>query len=338
MIALFLVSLLFAFCLTGKGVAQVQTPSASQPGDSLLSLSQESLDFGIVRIGKKVSKTIKITNIWTENLAVSVQTEGTDYKIAGRSSFIIRPQRSYTLRVTGSPTQAGLTTAGALEESGPSGLESPESPVISASGEAAVNVTVDPGILKINPCGSAGVPSPCTTLEVPLTMLIAPSKGLYLAIEGQFGFRRVDWLWNAAEFGVLKTTLTRNTIDCGGGSCEGQTAVDKSGTITETGRVCTLTASETLPYRVGGFLKNRILFLSFVTPSQQPTGSSTVCCPDTSCQTTTQPPEPNPSFAILPVELQIPYQDGASAVLDVPASVQAQGYSGTTVVTVYIVR
>ena len=68
--------------------------SASQPEDSLFSLSQESLDFGIVRIGKKVSKTIKITNIWTENLAVSVQTEGTDYKIAGRSSFIIRPQRA----------------------------------------------------------------------------------------------------------------------------------------------------------------------------------------------------------------------------------------------------
>ena len=161
---------------------------------------------------------------------------------------------------------------------------------------------------------------------------------MYLAIEGQFGFRRVDWRWNAVEFGVLKTTLNRNTIDCGAGSCEGQTAVEKNGTLTETGRVCTLTASEALSYRVGGFLKNRILYLSFGPPSQQSTGSSTVCCPDTSCQTTTRPPEPNPSFATLPVEFQIPYQDGASAVLDVPASAQAQGYSGTTAVTVYIVK
>ena len=60
-------------------------------------------------------------------------------------------------------------------------------------------------------------------------------QGVISCHRGQFGFTRVDWLWNAAEFGVLKTTLTRNTIDCGGGSCEGQTAVDKSGTYTETG-------------------------------------------------------------------------------------------------------
>jgi len=79
---------------------------------SSISVSPSSLDFGIVAVGKKITKTLKITNNGSKTLIITISgLEGTDFSIQGSSSVSIKAKKSYTLKVLCKPTLGGIKTA-----------------------------------------------------------------------------------------------------------------------------------------------------------------------------------------------------------------------------------
>jgi uncharacterized repeat protein (TIGR01451 family) len=76
-------------------------------------VSQDSLDFGGVKVGKSLSKTLKITNNGTGDLTITTVTglEGTNFSISGSSSITIKSKKSYNLKVAFKPTSTGSKTA-----------------------------------------------------------------------------------------------------------------------------------------------------------------------------------------------------------------------------------
>jgi len=89
-----------------------------------ISIAQTSLDFGSVKVGKKVTKTLKIGNNGSGDLLIMLSgLEGTDFSIQGSSSVTIKAKKSYTLKVLFTPKSAGLKTATLKVES--NDLDSP---------------------------------------------------------------------------------------------------------------------------------------------------------------------------------------------------------------------
>ena len=77
-----------------------------------ISVAQTSLDFGSIKVGKKVTKTLKITNNGTGDLVITLSgLEETDFSIQGSSGVTIKAKKSYSLKVLFTPKSAGLETA-----------------------------------------------------------------------------------------------------------------------------------------------------------------------------------------------------------------------------------
>jgi hypothetical protein len=77
-----------------------------------ISVAQTSLDFGSVKVGKKVTKTLKIGNNGSGDLLITLSgLEGTDFSIQGSGSVTIKAKKSYSLKVLCTPTSGGLKTA-----------------------------------------------------------------------------------------------------------------------------------------------------------------------------------------------------------------------------------
>ena len=92
--------------------ADIAVTAAFSAKAPAISVSPSSLDFGSVKIGKKITKTLKITNISSRNLVIALSgLEGTDFSIQGSSSITIKAKKSCSLKVLCTPTSAGLKTA-----------------------------------------------------------------------------------------------------------------------------------------------------------------------------------------------------------------------------------
>jgi hypothetical protein len=92
--------------------ADIAVTAAFSAGPPAISVSPSSLDFGSVKIGKKTTKTLKITNNGTGDLMITLSgLEGTEFSIQGRSSVTIKAKKSYSLKVLCTPTSGGLKTA-----------------------------------------------------------------------------------------------------------------------------------------------------------------------------------------------------------------------------------
>jgi hypothetical protein len=77
-----------------------------------ISVAQTCVDFGSMKVGKKVTKTLKIGNNGTGDLVITLSgLEGTDFRIQGSSSVIIKAKKSYSLKVLFMPKSAGLGIA-----------------------------------------------------------------------------------------------------------------------------------------------------------------------------------------------------------------------------------
>jgi YD repeat-containing protein len=75
-----------------------------------ISVAQTPIDFGTVKVGKKVTKTLKIMNNGTGDLVVALSVlDGTDFYIQG-GSVIIKSKKSYTLKVLFTPHSTGSKT------------------------------------------------------------------------------------------------------------------------------------------------------------------------------------------------------------------------------------
>ena len=72
-----------------------------------ISVAQTTLDFGSIKMGKKVTKTLKIANNGTGDLIITLSgLEGTDFNIQGSSSATIKGKKSCTLKVLFTPKSA----------------------------------------------------------------------------------------------------------------------------------------------------------------------------------------------------------------------------------------
>jgi hypothetical protein len=77
-----------------------------------LSVSLSPLDFGSVKVGKSLKKTLKIINNGTGDLSVSIGgVGGTDFSIAGKTNITVKPNKSYSLSITFKPGSTGAETA-----------------------------------------------------------------------------------------------------------------------------------------------------------------------------------------------------------------------------------
>ena len=76
-----------------------------------ISVSPDSLNFGSIKVGKGLSKTLKISNKGTGNLEITISgIEETDFSIQGSSNVTIKPQKIYKLKVIFKPKSSGLKT------------------------------------------------------------------------------------------------------------------------------------------------------------------------------------------------------------------------------------
>ncbi len=77
-----------------------------------IAVSLEPLDFGGVKVGKKLTKTLKITNNGTGDLPITIDgIGGTEFSITGSSNITIKSKKSYNLKVTLKPTSTGSKAA-----------------------------------------------------------------------------------------------------------------------------------------------------------------------------------------------------------------------------------
>ena len=76
-----------------------------------ISVSGNSLDFGSVKMGKSLKKTLKIMNSGTGDLTVSIGgVAGTDFSVVGSTSVTVKPNKSYSLGITFKPSSKGNET------------------------------------------------------------------------------------------------------------------------------------------------------------------------------------------------------------------------------------
>jgi len=77
-----------------------------------ISVAQTPIDFGNIKVGKKVTKTLKIMNNGTGELVITLSglEEETDFSIQGSSSVTIKSKKSCNLKVLFMPKSAGLET------------------------------------------------------------------------------------------------------------------------------------------------------------------------------------------------------------------------------------
>jgi hypothetical protein len=117
--------------------ADIAVTAAFSAGPPAISVSPSSLDFGSVKIGKKITKTLKITNNSSRNLVIALSgLEGTEFSIQGSSSVTIKAKKSYSLKVLCTPTSGGLKTATLEIDS-----NDPETPTLEISLTATLPAT-----------------------------------------------------------------------------------------------------------------------------------------------------------------------------------------------------
>jgi hypothetical protein len=76
-----------------------------------ISVSPSSINFGSVKVGKKITKKLKIANNGSGDLMAAISgIGGTDFSIMGTSNIIIKAKKSYSLSITLKPTSTGLKT------------------------------------------------------------------------------------------------------------------------------------------------------------------------------------------------------------------------------------
>jgi hypothetical protein len=94
-----------------------------------LSVSSNPLQFGSVKVGKGLKKTLQIANNGTGDLWVRIGgLGGPDFSVAGSTSITVKPKKSYKLSITFKPVSTGDKTATLVLNS-----DDPDTPTISIS-------------------------------------------------------------------------------------------------------------------------------------------------------------------------------------------------------------
>jgi hypothetical protein len=235
-----------------------------------ISLSADELNFDVPAPGKKTTQTLVISNIGTGNLIVTVSgLEGTDFSISGKSTFVIKPNKNYKLKVTYAPSVSDTLPADTREAD--------ES--MSGSGESETEMEVSPLSEKLQeaaPSGPNGNPKLILTtndpknseLEIELSPRLRGVHKVRVNIKGTVTAIPPICYPNdqpilVAEEGSVELTFVDNQAS--GTSValseKGYTKAAGSGTCLPG---CTVTFfQDQIEYTIGGSVKNKILTIDW---------------------------------------------------------------------------
>lgn len=167
-----------------------------------ISVFPDSLDFGMVEMGEKISETLKISNTGTGGLHVTISGfEGSDFSINGPSHITIKPQKSYKLKVTYKATNKEESSAAERTE------EEVPTKTISAEPSSAGSKTIS-GTLKIS---SDDPKTPEDDIEL-TAVLIAPLVDALDIL--------TEMAINAPDLGEYTTTESIEFRLCGSSTCQ----------------------------------------------------------------------------------------------------------------------
>jgi hypothetical protein len=240
-----------------------------------MSLSTHELDFSGSESGKKVTKTLGISNIGTGNLIVTASVEGEGFSIAGKSTFVIKPNKSYNLKVTYAPSASETleTDTLATQELAPGPKESED---IEPSAEGSADQptlkleTNDPENLEVLIKLALGFPlGPSAVIEFKSLLNYGNCSDATTGVEeiGEFQI----------SFQYLNDKGYYN-INCGGDTCKGVTTA--SGNF-KCPSGCTFVYIQTeIQYIIYGKLsKDRSTLTLDIFHGSEPPGTMTVTCP-----------------------------------------------------------
>ena len=306
-----------------------------------ISIFPDSLDFGQVEIGEKVSEVLKISNTGTGDLKVTVSgLEDTDFSV-NTSSLTIKPQTNRNIKFTLTPTDTGVQKAAETAGLWPVPVEYDENSIESALQMGGQSVTGQATLSsndKVNP-----------ETNVPLTALVVrPSKQCTLVIKHRIKYNEGPIYWQYSEDGTIPLTLSgyqlkkgqklRFTVDCYNTDMKdaacGPDDTTKT-TFTVTGSItgsnpkcpnCTISASQnpSNQYKITGYVNtlNQLAVKLQLTD----TGNWNECC----CSTCADMPSlaeyifaPGNTFL-----LYVPFRPGGCYTKNVGAG-GIPGYSGT---------
>ena len=279
-----------------------------------ISLSTDNLEFDAPEVGKKVTKTLVISNIGTGNLIVSVSgLDGTGFSITGKSTFVIKPSKNYNLRVTyvwsGSALHA-TESLGTDERMSGSGESDRGAPSKSKDIEASEGIPLGPTemILETN--------DPQHPEElVELAPLVPKPLSAVLNIENIYHFAACGGgndIVDVTEMGQIQLSFQYLedkgyfNIVCGSDTCKGVT--NASGSFNCNGCTGVLSQSNIQWIIYGKLSKDMSTLTLDIFHASEPAGTATVTCPQNQPQVT--PWSLHEANRMLPT-VTMPYKQGA---------------------------
>jgi hypothetical protein len=262
-----------------------------------MSLSTDELDFSGSESGKKVKQTLVISNIGTGNLIVTVSgLEGTDFSISGKSTFVIKPNKSYNLRVTYAPSaSAALATdgLGTDERMSGSGVSDRGASSESEDIEASQGIPLGSDAPTTMVLHTNDPKHPEASVELaPLVPLVPIAPDAVIEFKSLLNYGgcadATTGVEETGEFQISFEYLTDKgyfTIICGSDTCKGVTTA--SGNFKCPGGCTFVYSQATLQYIIYGKLsKDKSTLTLDIFHGSEPPGTITVTCPNIPTQVT----------------------------------------------------
>lgn len=242
------------------------------------SLSTDEMDFGELEVGSKVSKALTITNTGTADIEVEISgLDGTEFSISGKSIVSIKPQKSYKLKVTFKPTDAGGDEDLHLADPSAVQLEEAEDPD-SGAGVKIINVQAQTNIQASN-----RIQTKSRTVTVKGDKKVQ-SKEYKLEVTHEFqimdGGKSNGYTFT--EKGSASFEIVQGEIKCYDSSgqyeilCIAATTLTVTGKLTGSDGICTINGTGTVAYDItgwvtAGYLLPNLKVMDF-------TDAVTMCC------------------------------------------------------------
>jgi hypothetical protein len=188
-----------------------------------MELSTETLDFGTVQTGDKVSQTLKIINTGTGDLEVELSgLEGTEFKVAGKPKATIKPGKNHNFMITLKVTE---------EYTGDAQLETGlDSAAADAEPAAAKIINIKLKVKSNDPKKPSADLDLLASLVPKRAFNFKTATWVHYNLEGPNGGIYWTYTEKADTIPFNLTELSR-AIDCEGSPCKGTTTFTVEGAV-----------------------------------------------------------------------------------------------------------
>lgn len=90
--------------------ADIDVTATFQRKTPRISVSANSLDFGVMELDQKATQVLTISNTGTGDLHATIAIQGDYFSFSGRNTLTIKPNKKYDLKVTCRPTSESLSS------------------------------------------------------------------------------------------------------------------------------------------------------------------------------------------------------------------------------------